>query len=135
MAETLCGAGGIFSRCKNQPVQTCQYCGRPFCSAHTYHMEGHEAVCTRRLCRAKQDDMAVHLEYRALVQRRNSAGLCGIESCERSHPSGQCSMCQGTFCEEHVAERMYPFRDGRVVISRPASVCRRCWDRRKIWRR
>lgn len=32
-------------------------------------------------------------------------------------------------------ERMYPFNEGLVSIDRPVSICQRCWERRKIWRR
>jgi hypothetical protein len=114
-------------------VTTCQYCGRYFCTEHTYFMEGLDAVCTRESCRKKHDDLVAHVAYKARVAERNQVGLCGIEDCG-PHPRLQCSLCQGYFCEQHLSERMYPFREGRVVTERPASVCKRCWDRRKIWR-
>jgi predicted nucleic acid binding AN1-type Zn finger protein len=133
MAQKTCGAGSRFSRCRAEPVDTCQYCGRPFCAAHTYFAQDHEAVCTRKPCRVKKLDLDAHMVYRQRVAERNRAGLCGIEECG-PHPALQCSMCRGQFCANHVSERSYPFRDGRVVINRPASVCQWCWKRRKIWR-
>jgi hypothetical protein len=30
---------------------------------------------------------------------------------------------------------MYPFSEGWVSIDRPVSICERCWERRKIWRK
>ncbi len=133
MAEGECQLGGRFRKCLNAPVERCQYCGRRFCADHQHVNKGFESVCVRDLCRRKQADLVAHAEYRARVNRRNAAGLCGIEECG-PHPKHQCSLCQGNFCEPHVAQRMYPFRYGRVVIDRPASVCRWCWDRRKLWR-
>jgi hypothetical protein len=115
-------------------VDTCQYCGRPFCRLHSYRLEGHEAVCAGPRCRLKNDELLEHMAYRQAVARRNSAGLCGIDGCG-PHPGLQCSLCLGHFCREHVRERIYPFREGRVSVDRPASVCERCWQRRKIWRR
>src|SRR4029079_7090190 len=133
MAEAPCKAGGRFSRCQNRSLDTCQYCGKPFCEAHTYVREGHEAVCTRKRCRRKQDDLKLHMDYRARVLERNAVGLCGVEDCQ-PHPRLECSLCLGLFCSVHVTERMYPFREGYVSIERPVSVCAWCWERRKIWR-
>jgi hypothetical protein len=134
VAATVCLAGGRFSRCHNLAEHVCQYCGRPFCADHAHFVEGHEAVCTRKRCRLKRDDMAEHLAYRERVRQRNSAGLCGVEGCG-PHPSFECSLCQGLFCGAHVSERLYPFSDGWSTVERPVSVCQRCWQRRKIWRR
>lgn len=134
MASALCQLGGRFSRCPNPPAHSCQYCGRDFCHAHTHFAQGHEAVCARKLCRTKKDDLDAHLVYRARVVQRNRAGLCGAEECG-PHPGFECSLCQGHFCDIHLSDRMYPFHDGRVVIDRPASVCAHCWARRKVWRR
>lgn len=128
-----CRLGGRFSRCNDPAEETCQYCGKPFCARHTYFREGHEAVCTAPRCRAKRDDVVAYLAYRQAVVARNQAGLCGIEGCT-PHPAHECSLCRGHFCGLHVRERMYPFREGWVTVERPASVCARCWDRRKIWR-
>lgn len=134
MRSPICQLGGRFSRCLNAPEHSCQYCGRDFCDAHTHFAEGHEAVCARKPCRVKKDDLDAHLVYRARIGQRNRAGLCGVEDCG-PHPGFECSLCQGHFCAAHLSERMYPFHDGRVVIDRPASVCGHCWDRRKVWRR
>jgi hypothetical protein len=134
MAAALCELGGRFSRCPNPPDNACQYCGRNFCAAHTHYVEGHEAVCSRKPCREKKQDMDLHLAYRARVGQLNRARLCGEESCG-SRPIYECSLCRGLFCDSHLSDRMYPFHDGRVVVDKPASVCSHCWDRRKIWRR
>lgn len=134
MAPSVCQLGGRFSHCSRPAVDTCQYCGKPFCDAHTYVLEGLDAVCTHKHCVAKLDDVRVHLQYRSRVFERNRAGLCGCESCG-PHPSFECSLCTGSFCDSHIQERRYPFREGRIVLERPASVCDWCWNRRKIWRR
>ena len=133
MAHGACELGGRFSRCPNSAVNSCQYCGKRFCEAHTYFLEGLDAVCTRKECRAKHDDLTAHVAYRARVAERNSVGLCGVETCG-PHPQFECSLCMGHFCPQHVGERLYPFREGRIVITRPASVCTWCWGRRKIWK-
>lgn len=128
-----CQLGGRFSRCHQPAAHVCQYCGRRFCQAHTYHVEGHDAVCARKQCRAKHDDLSAHLEYKSRVAERNRVGLCGVEECG-PHPGFECSLCRGHFCAAHLTERMYPFSEGWVSIDRPVSICARCWDRRKIWR-
>ncbi len=134
MADSICKVGGRFSRCHNVAVETCQYCGRPFCTVHTHHLEAHDAVCARERCRTKHDDLAEHMRYRKRGTERNRAGLCGFEACG-PHPGLQCSLCEIHFCEAHMSQRMYPFREGKVIIDRPASVCAHCWARRKTWRR
>ena len=133
MSAAACQLGGRFSRCQQPPIEVCQYCGRHFCAAHSTYVEGHDAVCGRKLCRAKWDDLQVHLDYKARVSQRNQAGLCGIEGCG-PHPGFQCSLCQGKFCGQHLSERLYPFRQGYITIERPVSLCDRCWQRRKLWR-
>jgi hypothetical protein len=130
----VCEVGGRFSRCHFEAADSCQFCGRFFCAQHLYFREGHEAVCTRKQCQAKQDDMVIHGEYRAGVEQRNRARLCGLEECE-TRPDFECSLCQGHFCDVHVRSRMYPFNNGYSTVDRPASVCDRCWRRRKLWRR
>jgi hypothetical protein len=132
--STICQAGGRFSRCHNEAGNTCQYCGRAFCTGHRYVEEGHEAVCSRPRCRTKFDDLVRHLAYKERARQRNAVGLCGSENCG-PHPIFECSLCNAHFCARHVTERMYPVRDGFAVIERPMSVCSRCWERRKIWRR
>jgi len=134
MRSGICQIGGRFSRCPNTSEHSCQYCGRNFCVAHSHHVEGHDAVCSRESCRTKQVDLDLHLVYRTRVTQRNRAGLCGVEECG-PHPGYECSLCRGHFCDPHLADRMYPFPEGRVVVDRPASVCTHCWDRRKVWRR
>lgn len=134
MAVAVCKVGGRFSRCRNDALNTCQYCARPFCADHAYHLYDHEAVCTGKICRAKQDDLSLHLVYRQRIGERNRAGLCGQEGCG-PHPTLECSLCQGHFCDLHIFDRHYPIRQGTVVIERPVSVCGWCWRRRKLWRR
>lgn len=129
-----CQLGGRFSRCTYPPAHSCQYCGRDFCESHTYHVEAHDAVCARKQCIAKHDDLVAHLEYKGRVSERNRVGLCGVEECG-PHPTFECSLCRGHFCALHLTERMYPFSEGYVSIDRPASLCARCWQRRKIWRK
>lgn len=129
-----CQVGGRFSRCHNESVNSCQYCGRDFCAEHAHYVEGHEAVCSRKACRDKRDDLAVHLAYRERVTQRNNVGLCGIEDCG-PHPGFQCSLCQGHFCDNHLSQRTYTFFDGWSSVQRWVSVCPRCWERRKIWAR
>lgn len=133
MAAQLCQLGGRFSRCPNPPLHSCQYCGRDFCGLHTHHVEAHEAVCARKACRLKHDDLREHLSYRERVSQRNRAGLCGVEECG-PHPGYECSLCHGHFCGLHLSERLYPFQDGWLTVERPVSICARCWERRKIWR-
>jgi hypothetical protein len=128
-----CQVGGRFSRCANQASETCQYCGRAFCAAHTGFTEDHEAVCSRKPCVAKRRDLDAHLAYRTRVLQRNRAGLCGIDACD-PHPPFECSLCQGRFCGRHLTERLYPFRTGMVSVDRPVSICAHCWERRGIWR-
>lgn len=131
-----CQLGGRFSRCKLPSNHTCQYCGRYFCDQHTHFIEGHEAVCARKECVAKQQDMAAHDEYRAAVRGRNNARLCGVAECESEPPAAlECSLCRGHFCGEHVKERMYPFHDGYSRMERALSLCNHCWERRKIWQK
>ncbi len=133
MAAQLCQLGGRFSRCPNPSLHTCQYCGRDFCEQHTHHAQAHDAVCARKACRLKHDDLRAHMGYRDRVSQRNRAGLCGVEECG-PHPGYQCSLCEGHFCGAHLSERLYPFQDGWLRVERPVSVCVRCWERRKIWR-
>lgn len=134
MHTATCELGGRFSRCHNAAVQTCQYCGRSFCREHTHFVGGHEAVCSRKQCRAKHDDVARHLSYRERVTERNRYGLCGVEDCEGAPVQAACSLCKGLFCEQHITQRMYPTYDGFRSVDRPAAVCPHCWARRKIWR-
>ena len=129
-----CQLGGRFSRCTLEAAQTCQYCGRAFCETHAYHVEPHDAVCARKKCRDKRDDLELHMQYRQRVGERNQVGLCGVEDCG-PHPGFECSLCHGRFCGMHLSERMYPFHEGWITIERPVSICMRCWERRKIWRR
>jgi hypothetical protein len=133
MAGSLCEVGRLFSRCEHMSEHTCQYCGRRFCAEHTHFVEGHEAVCSRKRCRQKRDDLESHLRYRERVEQRNRAGLCGVEDCG-PHPGFECSLCHGHFCAQHLRERLYPFSAGYTTVERPVSICTRCWERRKVWR-
>lgn len=134
MYTAICGVGGRFSRCHNRAVQTCQYCGRDFCPAHAHYMQGHEAVCTRKQCRAKHDDLRDHMAFLERANERNRHGLCAIEGCEGVPAHLACSLCKAYFCDSHISQRMYPTYDGFRSVDRLASVCPHCWPRRKIWR-
>lgn len=134
MAAATCEIGGRFSRCHAPPQHSCQYCGRRFCLQHSHYVEAYEAVCSRKRCVQKQQDLAAHLEYRRRVLERNRSGLCGEEDCRQPRPPFQCSLCQGHFCPDHLRERMYRFDDGRLGVERPVSICTHCWTRRKVWR-
>jgi len=133
MGAAVCQLGRRFSRCTSASIEVCQYCGRNFCADHMTHAQGHDAVCGRDRCKAKWDDLVLHTAYKVRVAQRNNAGLCGIEECG-PHPGFQCSLCQGHYCGAHLTERLYPFRQGYLMVERPVSVCARCWQRRKIWR-
>lgn len=130
-----CQLGGRFSRCKNDAVNSCQYCGRDFCESHAHVLETIEAVCARERCVRKAENMRLHNDYKAEVGGRNGSGHCGEPGCSELHPAFQCSLCQGFFCRQHLRDRMYAVQDGAVKIDRPVSVCAWCWNRRKIWSR
>ena len=134
MAGAACQLGGRFSRCTEAPQHRCQYCGRHFCARHSHYVEGYEAVCSRKRCVRKQEDLVVHLEYKRRVTSQNRSAICGEEGCRAVRPAFQCSLCHGHFCPDHLRERMYRFSEGWVGIDRPVSICRHCWARRKIWR-
>lgn len=133
MADRICENGGRFSKCKEVAVNSCQYCGKNFCVTHKHYMEGIDAVCTKKLCVEKHEDLQRHEQYKAGVFQLNRAGLCGIRDCG-PHPGSECSLCRGHFCGEHIRQRQYPFFNGYSTIERPASVCSHCWERRKLWR-
>lgn len=133
-ANARCQVGGLFARCSAVASHVCQYCARRFCDAHTYHLADHEAVCARRECREKWDDLQRHLGYRAFVAQRNRVGVCGVAGCE-GRWGYACSLCQGQFCPEHLEERLYPVFDGYHRREESKSVCAHCWERRKIWAR
>lgn len=133
MAAVPCQLGSLFSRCPNLSQHSCQYCGRGFCAGHSHFAEGHEAVCARKRCRAKHEDLARHLAYVKRAEQLNHAGLCGVEGCNTHHLL-QCSLCKEHFCERHVSQRRYTFYEGWARADRWVSVCPECWQRRKIWR-
>jgi hypothetical protein len=128
-----CQVGGRFSRCTGVSIESCQYCGRDFCRLHAHYVRDHDAVCNRKPCVEKWDDLAAHTVYKAHVASRNGAGLCGMDGCG-PHPRSECSLCRGHFCSDHLRPRMYPMFNGYSTVDRPVSVCQRCWDRRKLWR-
>jgi hypothetical protein len=81
MSGRTCQVGGRFSRCPNEAIECCQYCGRDFCEAHTYYLRDHDAICNRKKCAGKWDDLQAHTQYKEAVAARNRAGLCGLECC------------------------------------------------------
>ena len=101
------------------------------CEEHAYVLEGYDAVCVRRACTAKHDDLPGHHEYVRGVRLRNRDGFCGFESCSYS-PSFDCSKCGGRFCLRCLSDELYPSahpgQDAEMAI-----VCAHCWDRRTIW--
>lgn len=127
-----CEAGRRFSKCGNPASRSCNFCGRRFCDAHTGRAEGHDEVCSREVCRRKDADLAVHVEYKASVRGRNASALCGQHECER-RDLFQCSLCKGMFCAKHLEDRQYRFAEGWGWIERSVSICGHCWRRRKIW--
>ena len=131
-----CQLGRRFSRCRRPSSHTCQYCARNFCDLHTYLVEGHEAVCSRKECAAKQADMVAHEAYRKAAFGRNSARLCGEPDCTSTPPAMfECSLCRGHFCADHVHDRLYWTPDGLSRNERTLSLCAHCWERRKIWQK
>ena len=131
MGEGSCELGGRFRRCSNPVAETCQYCGRSFCSEHAHFVEGFEAVCARSPCVAKHKDLQEHHAYFAGVVQRNRSGLCGLDGCNERRAL-ECSKCHGSYCASHVSDQTYP-AEGSREPPRMASVCPHCWGRRKIW--
>jgi len=121
---------GLF-RCKAEAVAYCQYCGRPFCRQHGT-VVGDQEVCARKFCVAKREDLVKHLAYKAVVDRRNEAQLCGLDSCDRG-THGQCVRCKGHFCSLHVQPREEPILHNKVTVTQMATLCYHCWERRSIW--
>ncbi len=135
MASGKCKLGGRLRPCKQRAEHTCQYCARDFCHDHSYYVEGYEAVCTRKPCVTKHDDLQRHLGYKEEVLRRNKAGLCAEPDCEATNPAFQCSFCRGHFCPEHIQERNYAMQEGWVKVDKQVSLCAWCWGRRKVWQK
>jgi hypothetical protein len=132
-AGQACKLGRWFSRCGQPAIETCQYCGRPFCGAHAHYVGGTDAVCASDKCRRKHEDLAAHEAYKLAVTRRNMLELCGEEEC-RGDPSLTCSLCEGRFCSEHLHVREWGFRDAQASYKRMVSISAHCWGRRRIWR-
>jgi hypothetical protein len=124
--------GRWFSKCRQPAIETCQYCGRPFCGEHAHYVEGTNAVCSRTKCIRKHEDLVVHEAYKLAVTRRNMLDLCGEPECH-GDPVLTCSLCEGRFCEEHLRVRKWGFRDAQASYERMVSICAHCWERRKIW--
>lgn len=133
--STTCQLGRLFRRCRATPSHTCQYCARSFCDDHAHFVEGYEAVCARKRCAAKHEDLQRHIDYKDTARGRNRAGLCGQPDCTAVHPTNQCSMCQSVFCRDHLRDRVYPVQEGWVKVDKHVSVCAWCWARRKLWQR
>lgn len=132
-AAPRCQLGGLFSSCKGAAQASCQYCGRDFCDDHKHYAEGYEAVCTHKKCRRKHDDLQEHLVYRDRAAELNRYGQCGVEKCGPARLY-QCTQCTQAFCPSHLSERLYPAIPASGRPERMATVCGRCWARRKIWR-
>ena len=134
MAAGGCELGGRLRRCARPPANTCQYCARPFCQDHAHLLEGYEAVCARKPCVAKQDDLRAHLGHMRGVRLRNREGRCGVEGCANAH-GFDCEKCGARFCLGHLADRLYPAAPNSGEAAAMACVCAHCWGRREIWSR
>ncbi len=127
-----CYAGRLFGRCREASVGVCQYCGRLFCSRHGDMLEEGQQVCHRDLCQRKVADLMTHKAYLSLVNLRNAQTACGLANCGRP-PWGQCSHCQGLFCQSHMHPRLrIVHRDG-LSLQEPVSLCDHCWRRHQLW--
>jgi hypothetical protein len=124
----------FLSRCGRPSIGSCQYCGLAFCDEHGSQCGETDQICVREICHRKHADLARHLVFRDRAWLRNRHGLCGIEGCQHER-WGQCSKCQGLYCEQHLASRSENVRQGMVSFSRPASFCEHCLTRRKLWSR
>ena len=125
--------GGLFG-CKKATAGVCIYCGRAFCAEHGVLLEDHQEVCNRKNCAAKREDLAKHVVWRAAVYTRNREQQCGVEGCAQK-PQGECSRCQGFFCEGHIDIRNDVEVVNNVQTPRVVSLCEHCWMRRPIWLR
>lgn len=134
MAAGRCALGGRLRRCPGPPADTCQYCARPFCPDHAHVLEGYEAVCVRKPCAAKHDDLQLHHGHMRGVRLRNREGRCGVEGCANAH-GFDCEKCGGRFCLGHLADRLYPAAPNSGESAAMACVCAHCWERREIWSR
>jgi hypothetical protein len=130
--DAHCGFGRLFSRCRRPVGAICQYCGRGYCDQHGSLGAADEQICARERCQAKVVDLAAHLIFRERALLRNRHGLCGIEGCMEER-SGQCSKCEGTYCEQHLWDGTETVREGIVRFTRPAAFCEHCRARRKLW--
>lgn len=123
---------GLLARCDGRVVGLCVFCGRPFCVEHGGRDEDGAEVCVRETCQSKRVDLREHLAWKAEATNRSSRGFCGMEGCEGAR-WGQCSKCQAVFCERHLHDRAERIRQGRSVITRPASMCDHCLARNRLW--
>jgi len=124
---------GLF-KCGAEAAGLCQYCGRTFCREHGIILEDGQEVCSRKFCVAKREDLARHLVYKAIAERRNEKGACGVDACGAAY-AGQCIRCKALFCELHVGAREEIILENNVRLRRMATLCQHCWARRPIWLR
>jgi predicted nucleic acid binding AN1-type Zn finger protein len=129
-----CAAGRLLARCGREAVAACQYCGRWFCELHGESTSIDHQICDRPRCHEKERDLAEHLVFRERALLRNRHGLCGMDGCLEPL-AGQCSKCEGTYCEEHLSKGTETVREGIVRVTRPAAFCEHCRRRRKLWSR
>jgi hypothetical protein len=131
MAER-CSIGRFYSRCGLLTLSICQYCGRGFCAQHGEASSPDRQICCRPRCQEKEQDLARHQVFRERALLRNKHGLCGIDGCLEPL-AGQCSKCEGTYCDCHLSSGTETVREGIVRFSRPAAFCEHCRARRKLW--
>lgn len=130
---TCSHGGGLFRRaCGRESISECVYCGRPFCDAHGTLGPEHADVCARRTCRAKQADLAAHLEWRERVRPANAVSVCAQQGCSE-RMIHECSQCRLMFCAEHVKEKNVLSRRTDPPTRVLAVVCGHCATRRKVW--
>jgi hypothetical protein len=131
--ETCTYPGGLMRRACGRPTVTaCVYCGEPFCDHHGTRHENYTDVCTRRACETKQEDLRLHLEWKARVTVSNDVSFCAQEECgERMRH--QCSQCHLLFCADHVTEQDVAESRARGARKVRLLMCTHCVARRKIW--
>lgn len=123
-----------FRSCSKPGIARCQYCGRNFCAEHGLRLDDGQEICARPTCQEKKTDLEPFFAYKEEVAARNQQRACGEAECA-SPPTGQCSKCGGLFCRRHLQERLLEQRRGSTVVREPASLCRRCLARRRLWSR
>jgi hypothetical protein len=74
------------------------------------------------------------MRYKDFVIGRNGSGRCGRPDCDHL-PEGQCARCRAYFCYRHLETHEEVTGRGLEQVSRLATLCAHCWERRPIWTR